>query len=248
MKKYIFLCLLFFFPACFVSQTREGGIERARLHYDAGLKYLQQNSLGEAKAEFSKAVLEDPDHPDYYNVLGLTYSKLTDYEEACKNFKKALKLNPDFSEARNGLASTLAILKRVDEAISEWKKVLADPTYRFPETIHFNIANAHLDSGNLDSATEHYNAVLKFFPDHLMSHFNLGRIYEKNGKYDLACEEYKKSVTIDKAFVPAHFGLGENYFKLKKEKEAIEEFEMVLVLDPNSGFGEEAKKYLDKLK
>jgi len=248
MKKYSFLFLLFFLPACFFNHPKEGGIERGRLHYDAGLKYLQENSLGEAKSEFSKAVLEDPEYPDYYNALGLTYSKLTEYNEAVKNFRKALKLNPDFSEARNGLASTLAIQKKFDEAISEWKKVLDDPTYRFPEIIHFNIARAYFDSGNLDSATEHYKSVLKYFPDHLLSHYNLGMIYDKTGKYELACEEYKKAVSLDKAFVPAHFSLGENYFKMKNEKEAIKEFEMVLVLDPHSAFGEEAKKYLDKLK
>ncbi len=213
-----------------------------------GIKYLRQNKFQEAKAEFDYALKKNNWNPEFYYAIGLANSKLSDYDGAVRDFKKALKLNPDFSEARNGLALTFALQKRFNDAIKEWKKVLADPTYHYKETVHFNMANAYYEISDFESARENYNAVLSVYPDNLMSRFYLGKVYEKNGKYDLACEEFKKSTEIDKAFIPAHFSLGENYFKLGKEKEAIKEFEMVIVLDQDSDLAREAKRYLEKLK
>lgn len=247
----ILLCLLFFFISlfsCVSAQVKEKRIQKANFYYDAGIKYLRQNKFPEAKAEFENALKNNPENSELYYAAGLANSKLSDYDEAVRCFKKALRLNPDFSEARNGLASTFALEKRFDDAIKEWKKVLEDSTYHYQETVHFNMANAYFELGDFESAREHYNDVLRIYPDNLMSHFYLGKVYEKNGKYDLACEEYKKSTEIDKAFVPAHFSLGENYLKLKKEKEAIKEFEMVILLDQNSDLASEAKRYLEKVK
>ena len=242
----LFLVISLF--SCVPYQVREKKIQEANLHYDIGINYLRQNKFQEAKTEFDYALKKNNKKPEIYYAAGLANSKLSDYDGAIRDFKKALKLNPDFSEARNGLASTFAFQKKFNDAIKEWKKVLKDSIYQYQETIHFNMANAYFEIGDFESARENYNAVLRVYPDNLMSRFYLGKVYEKSGKYDLACEEYKKSTEIDKAFIPAHFSLGENYFRLGREKEAIKEFEMVIVLEPDSNLGKEAKRYLEKLK
>ncbi|OGL39437.1 MAG: hypothetical protein A2043_06040 [Candidatus Schekmanbacteria bacterium GWA2_38_9] len=242
----LFLVISLF--SCVSAQVKEKRIQESYFHYNTGISYLKQNKFPEAKAEFGIAIDKNPENPELHNAAGLANTKLSDYDEAVRCFKRALRLDPGFSEARYGFALTLALQKKFDDAVKEWKRVLEDTAYHYPERVHFNMANAYFELGDFESARENYNAVLRIYPDNLMSRFYLGKIYEKNGKYELACEEYRKSTRIDKAFVPAHFSLGENYFKMKKEREAIVEFEMVLMLDPDSSLGKEAKRYLERLK
>lgn len=69
-------------------------------HFNLGLVYKNNDELGEAVSEFSKALNYLENHPIIYLERGLTYILMSEKELAKADLKKSLELDPEMHKAR----------------------------------------------------------------------------------------------------------------------------------------------------
>jgi tetratricopeptide (TPR) repeat protein len=69
-------------------------------YYFLGRVYLELSRAKEAKLQFSKAVLIEPDEPLYWYWLGQSNEALGEKDAACKSYASALKAKSDYKDAQ----------------------------------------------------------------------------------------------------------------------------------------------------
>jgi tetratricopeptide (TPR) repeat protein len=73
--------------------------EEARIAYEKGQAYVEQEQYSKAANNFRRAISYKSDFVEAYNMLGFSLRKQGKYDAAIKQYKKALDINPDFAEA-----------------------------------------------------------------------------------------------------------------------------------------------------
>ena len=75
-----------------------------------------------------------------------------------------------------------------------------------------------------------------------------GMTYFQNKDFERATAYFKKAIESDMRYQPAHSYLALSYAHLGEKEEAIEEFRKVVEISPNSTDGNNAKKWLKRLR
>ena len=73
----------------------------ARANY--ALALFLQNKLAEAKVEVDRAIAQNPNQAEGYNILGKILEKQGDNSRAAAQFERALQIKPDLKEAKDNL-------------------------------------------------------------------------------------------------------------------------------------------------
>ncbi len=122
----------------------------AQIHYRLGIIYGERGDMGEAVAEYERAIEIDPGYPKSYLNMGAILAKLGRYDEAVDAFQGALAINPAYTEARVNLAMVYTGEGKFDEAISELGTALEhDPDSAMART---QLGVALYKSGRVDEA------------------------------------------------------------------------------------------------
>jgi tetratricopeptide (TPR) repeat protein len=104
--------------------------KEAPAEFERGRELLDHNQVIAAIKAHTKAVLLDPEEPEFYEGLGLALMAKRKPSKAAAAFRTALDLAPDSVSARFHLSEALNWLGQLDEAIHELREVLArDPDY-----------------------------------------------------------------------------------------------------------------------
>jgi len=69
--------------------------------------------LQEARQQYQKALILNPDYPEAHNNLGISFARTGQYSEAIDQFQQALKLCPSLESAQDNLAKTQAFQKTI---------------------------------------------------------------------------------------------------------------------------------------
>lgn len=73
-------------------------------YFNAGLLYLEQDSIRKGLAEFDLVIKNDPIHIRAYAYRGYARERLGDAAGACKDYDTALRFSPDYEFALDGYA------------------------------------------------------------------------------------------------------------------------------------------------
>ncbi len=95
-----------------------------QLHNFLGTSLRTQNYLGDAVAEYQKAIQLDPSYSAGYMNLGITFSYMNRYQDAIAQLKKAILINPNNPEAYYYLAHALELSNSPREAIENYRTFL----------------------------------------------------------------------------------------------------------------------------
>jgi tetratricopeptide (TPR) repeat protein len=125
-------------------------------------KHLAEDDLSGAEKEFCKALLLDEKHPKANIELGKIYLERGDGKKLAAALRRILNIDALFQEQERHLFNEFGIClrkqKRFAEAISFYRKAVerndAD------EHLHFNIARALVEAGDLDEAREHLDRAI----------------------------------------------------------------------------------------
>jgi tetratricopeptide (TPR) repeat protein len=109
-------------PAALNSVVRS---KLANAHADLGKIYFDLGMLGEAVAEYQKALTLGPTYADVHNRLAVCYREQGEHEKALQAFARALEINPRYVEAYVNLGILLYRMGQEDRAIAAWEKALA---------------------------------------------------------------------------------------------------------------------------
>jgi Flp pilus assembly protein TadD len=168
--------------------AHQGRIEQAVPHYrraqqfavdsspfnNLGLVMIQQHKLGEAIAEFRRAVQFEPNSYRAHANLGLALTELKQFDEAEKQFRRALEINPLAASSHWGLAHLLRLEGKLDKASAEFAQaVQLDPRNALARQ---DFAQTLLQLGRIDEAKSEYLRLLEIDPQNSAARQNLDRL------------------------------------------------------------------------
>jgi tetratricopeptide (TPR) repeat protein len=130
-------------------------------------KHLAEDDLDGAEKEFCKALLLDEKNPKANIELGKIHLQKGDGKKLAQALRRILNIDALFQEHERHLFNEFGIClrkeKRFAEAISFYTKAVEHNDG--DEHLHFNIARAKAESGDVDGAREHLERAMSLSPD-----------------------------------------------------------------------------------
>ena len=155
------------------------------------------------------------------------------YEESLTFYRAAIQNDADLVRAHAGLGDALFRLKRYDEAGTTMKQALAlQPDSSLARVLHFLIAEAARETGQLDEATEYYERALHIDPRFAQALNSLASLRFEQQRYEEALERFRTLVEIDPQNANAHSNVGAVLYLIDRPEEALQSFDRALALDP----------------
>jgi Flp pilus assembly protein TadD len=146
-----------------VTELQKISGKNAETYFLMGLALLKLNQLKEAASVLRQAVRLNPKYADAFFQLGNVYDRLNQQEDAAQAFQQATRLNPQDADALFNLGNTDGKLKRFKEAADAFARaVLLKPD---DAEARFNLGVMRLKSGDVNGATEQYNALKAINPE-----------------------------------------------------------------------------------
>jgi len=104
-------------------------------------------------------------------------------------------------------------------------------------TLHYNLANHYVDSGDLERAEKAYAEALRLNPLFPGAHYNLANIFFDRKDYEKAEEHYLKAIEQSGGMADAQINLGIISFARGRDEEAVARLREGLRLAPGSAEG-----------
>ena len=157
------------------------GPQKAREKIDEGTRRLSERDLEGARQDFERAFELDPENSDLNTVIGDAFLSHGYAREAEQMFKASITNNPGNVFLYNRLGIAYRKQKKFHEAIRNYQMALEiDPQ---EENLHYNLARAHLSSGDRENAAKALQAALAIFPDFSEAQKLLAMIQSKDNRH-----------------------------------------------------------------
>ena len=106
------------------------GLDNAPTRYELGLALAGTGRLGEAIAEYSRALDHNPNHPGALNNLGVALASQGRMDEAARRFERLIAVDPGDAGAHANLGLALAAAGAPDRAANAFREALRlDPAH-----------------------------------------------------------------------------------------------------------------------
>lgn len=132
----------------------------AQTRLSAGLQYLQNGSLLNAKRHLDKALELGAESPNVHFGLAYYYEKVKEFDKAEKSYKKALKIEPKNPDFLNGYGSFLCAKGQYKSAEKYFNKAIDQPTYADIESAFMNAGVCAKRANDRDKAAEYFRKAL----------------------------------------------------------------------------------------
>jgi tetratricopeptide (TPR) repeat protein len=170
------------------------------------------------------AALRHPDDAAAAGKLGMLLDLYNRPEAALLCYQRAHQQAPRAFQWLYFWGALLLRNKQRVEAVPVLKKGLQlRPDYM---PAQFKLAEALVETAQVEEAREIYEAILKKFPDSAEAHYGLGRVYAAQGDTRVAVELYNQACKLFPTYGPAHYALTLAYRKLGQNEKAEEQLRL----------------------
>ncbi len=206
-----------------------------------GVLYCQSSRLEDGVGYLRKAARYDPHSPETYYNLGKALDGIGLLEDAVAAYQAAIKIKDDYAAAWNNSGDCLSRLGRLADAVNAYEKALKlNPI----ANIHFNLGNALLEKGDLDSASQCYRQALDSDPGFAEAALNLAIVLKRQGDLTAAKSWCKQTLEMRPDYVKGLNEMGILCSQMGQTDEAIAKYKRVLELDSDNSV---ARHLLDSL-
>ena len=160
-----------------------------------GTAYFDAGNYSVARNEFQRAVIDDPDNPNYLHNLATAMRKQGDLDAAEQTYRKSLDLRPSHQPSYHGLATLLKEQGREAEAVYLMERWAGTQPYS-PEP-YIETAWIKREMGDISGAEQALQQALKVQPNHPTALAHLGQIYQDGGQPDRAVAMFQRSLRND---------------------------------------------------
>jgi len=217
MKGYFFL--LFLLIACHSVNAQS---EKAAAYYKAAQESYKNKNYDDAIKSIDKAIKEDPDYSQAYQLRGNIYFTLKDYETAYLNYCDAIDIDPSKPGNYYSRGNALLALKIYDSALIDYNEAIKlSPNSH----IYYNArGNAYYYLREYENALQDYNKSQSLNQAFLSPIFNKGNTYLQMGDYEQSIQYYKTVIEKDnnKEYSSAIINLLEPLIRLGRFSDAGE--------------------------
>ncbi len=197
-----------------------------------GITYLEAGDVTRAIRILEEGLRHHPGSMLLKSYLGGAYAQ-------DKQFQRAYDLLLPVVESGNNvlgewtlvrLADTCKALQKPEEAI-RW----------YQEAVQLNAANAQarnnlgtllVETHQPDKALQHFQQLVKEFPQVPVYHFNCGNAYRALGRLKEAAECYQQAISLNSRFFEAHYNLAKVLSDLGELSQSEHHFEQAVRLNP----------------
>jgi FkbM family methyltransferase len=216
-------------------------------YYNRGNALLGNGAPEAAIINYRRALEIKPDYAEVHCTLGVAFQALGQFEDSQISLRRALELNPKFTEALFNLGMTLKLLARPEEALSCFRQAaVINPEFtaahsaadkilkslKQVETL-YNLAITLQQSGQLESAADHFRQVLEIKSNFVEALYNLGLVLQEQGQPENAITYYRKVLEIKPDSAESQFRLGLALQDLGRFDDAVACYRRALALQPN---------------
>lgn len=202
---------------------------------DEGMKFIlklfNSNKFIEAKYEIEKQIVNHPNSPILYNMLGAVLAGQNHLIEAIESYKKALLINPNYAQAYNNLGTAFQKLNIADEAIDNYKKAISLKN-DFAEAYN-NLGGVIYEYNRLKDSLDYFKKAIKIKPDFAEAFNNLGSAHQELGNTKEALENFYKAIKIKSDYAEAYNNIGLAFDNLAKFDDALKNYNKAIELNPN---------------
>jgi type IV pilus assembly protein PilF len=158
-------------------------LERARLHTDLALGYLEVKNYPVALEEWAIALRADPTYSAAHDLGGLLYAALKEDTLAQKEFLQAIKLDPKNLEALGHYAAFLCQRQRSLEGIASFIQLANNPMNPNPEGSWVNAGLCARQAGDKKQAAHLFSTTLKLNRNHVQALYQLSDMAYERGDF-----------------------------------------------------------------
>lgn len=256
--RYLIICFL-----CFVLSGVP--VVTAALEGDQGaVKGIDHASklLGEVQSKFErgdfsaalilleKVLAIDKNNAEAHAKTGVILVRMGHFHEGIEHLKRSVELVPGNVSYHKSLAFSFEFRSLYDDAILAYRKVQAlavagsEDYLLANKKIDYLIATKLARSGSLDKAVPIFERLVQQYPDDPSMRYSLGLSYFFLKKMDQAEVEFKKVLEHNPEHVGSYLNLASIYERSGNLSKAIESLEKVVLLNPESSSGKQAKERL----
>lgn len=192
-----------------------------------------------------KRVREEPNNPDYQELLGGSYVDVGRYDDARSHLETAIRLNPRLASAHSNLGTVLLEQGQVAAAIGELERAAALQPQ--DETIWFNLGNALKTAGQVDPAAAAYRRALAIDPAFADAEVNLGSVLFSRGHVADALPHFAHAAAVRPNSAVIATDLGNALAASGRYAEARREIERALRINPDYGPAQDTLGKLTRL-
>jgi tetratricopeptide (TPR) repeat protein len=231
-SKRIRLALVLLFAFSLFVSVAFGDTEKAKEHFNNGLKMTGEKKDSAAIEEYKLAIKEDPQYLDAHINLGSQYFKAEKFSEAEANFLKATEIDPKNADALANLGRTYYKLNKNTEAEASYKSALANKADYYE--IHKDLGLLYVNMNNWPGLVDNMKIYTEKIPTDFMGFYLLGKGNQSLKKYPDAIAAYNKSMELNKDYFNSYNSLGQIYQAQENYPEALKMFEKVVTLRPDN--------------
>ncbi len=162
-----------------------------KLGYDANLLGEQEIVL----KNYEKVLQLDSIDYDALLATARLHYKSHDYKKAFQQYNKIYKSDPSDVEALNGMGECDMRLKKIPDAIIYFQRALVVLPNYIP--LHFNLAKAYMEQGELNLAKHVYENSMKYDNTYAEAWAGIGKILFWKNKPKHARVYYEKAISLD---------------------------------------------------
>ncbi len=166
--------------------------QRAKVHTELGLIYLQDNRPNVALEEAKIALDAESSYAPAYNLLGLIYMQLRQNDQAESNFKRALSLASGDPEINTNYGWFLCQTGRVNESFAYFNLALRNPLYQTPAKALSNAGVCYMMNKDDLNGESYLFRSLKVDPSNLRAYYLLADISYRAKRYEDARDWLKQ--------------------------------------------------------
>lgn len=202
----------------------------AEVHLDLGNVFLERGQVQQAIDAYNQAIAVNSHLPQAHYSLGMAHQEQGKFEAAVQHYQQAIALHPDYLEAHNNLGNLLLNQHRAPQAIRHFKRAIAlvEQAGFAPAQAagpHANLARALEQTGDIDTAVQHYRKALQFQPHFPEVHNNLGDLYRDQNQMPEAIAHYERAIALQPELPEAHSNLGMALLRIGEFRRGFAEFE-----------------------
>ena len=229
----------------YTSSSSTYNTAMAKLAYNDGVDYDNNEDYANAIECYQKALSYDPRFVSAYNNLGIIYKDvLQDYEKALECFETSVQINPayDYGYCNLGILYN-DIYHDYDKAMENYNKVIRlNPKFT---GLYRYIARTYLAMEQYEDALRNVQKEMSNNKPKKYDYCVLGAIYLGTGDYNRAMELLEKSISMDDAYGEAYLYRGLTYEQLGNKARALQDISRAKELEPGN---EQARLHYDRLK
>lgn len=214
------------------EETLKKDPNNAEALHALGVCAAKRGDLIDGYEFMQKAIVLEPNNPEFHNNFGNIYNQLNKTDEALYHYKKALELDPCYFLAYNNTGNIYLKqdnLLKAQECFETSIKIAS-----FFTDAYYNLAIIFAKKGLTKDAIKQLDIALNIDPEHAPAHHKKAQLLYQEDDLPAAVHHYQIYLALEPNDKHALYNLGTIFLRLGKPQEATKYFLRFVPLESDS--------------